>query len=184
MTFIASSGDEGVAYSADQECLLSNGTLAPGNPTGSFVCQLPASCPFITAVGATTAPPDQTEESTTIFPSGGGFSNNFPQPTWRDGAVQSHLDNFAPHYTASAFNRSVRAYPDISANGPVHLREVVVLELILPAQGGTSASAPIFASIIAAINDARIAAGKGPVGFINPALYSPALVGAFNDVTV
>lgn len=40
--------------------------------------------------------------------------------------------------------------------------------------GGTSASAPIFASFIAAINDARIAAGKGPVGFINPAVRLPA----------
>ncbi len=37
-------------------------------------------------------------------------------------------------------------------------------------EGGTSASAPIFASLIAAINDARIAVGKGPVGWINPAV--------------
>jgi hypothetical protein len=29
---------------------------------------------------------------------------------------------------------------------------------------GTSASAPIFASLIAAVNDTRLAAGKGPVG--------------------
>ena len=36
--------------------------------------------------------------------------------------------------------------------------------------GGTSASAPIFAAIITAVNDARIAAGKSPVGWINPAV--------------
>ena len=36
--------------------------------------------------------------------------------------------------------------------------------------GGTSASAPIFASVIASINDARIAAGKKTVGWINPAV--------------
>ena len=42
--------------------------------------------------------------------------------------------------------------------------------------GGTSASAPIFASLIAAINDARISVGKGPVGWLNPAVrYSPTL---------
>lgn len=35
---------------------------------------------------------------------------------------------------------------------------------------GTSASAPVVASMITMINDARIAAGKGPVGFINPAV--------------
>ena len=36
--------------------------------------------------------------------------------------------------------------------------------------GGTSASAPIFASVIASVNDARIAAGKSTVGWINPAV--------------
>ena len=36
--------------------------------------------------------------------------------------------------------------------------------------GGTSASAPIFASMIAAVNDARIAAHKSLVGWINPAV--------------
>ena len=39
--------------------------------------------------------------------------------------------------------------------------------------GGTSASAPIFAAVVAAVNDARLAAGKSPVGFINPALRLP-----------
>jgi len=33
---------------------------------------------------------------------------------------------------------------------------------------GTSASAPVFGSIITLINDARLAIGKRPVGFINP----------------
>lgn len=36
--------------------------------------------------------------------------------------------------------------------------------------GGTSASAPIFASVVAAINDARLAFGKKPVGWLNPAV--------------
>ena len=35
---------------------------------------------------------------------------------------------------------------------------------------GTSASAPVVASMITLINDARITAGKKPVGFINPAV--------------
>lgn len=48
---------------------------------------------------------------------------------------------------------------------------------------GTSASAPTTASIITLINDARIAVGKGPVGFINPSIYSPLFKDAFNDIT-
>ena len=45
---------------------------------------------------------------------------------------------------------------------------------------GTSASAPVVASIITLINDARIAKGKGPVGFINPTVcFSLTLTGGF-----
>ena len=33
---------------------------------------------------------------------------------------------------------------------------------------GTSASSPVSASILSAINDARLAIGKKPIGFINP----------------
>ncbi|KAJ7320853.1 subtilisin-like protein [Mycena albidolilacea] len=185
ITIIASSGDGGVAYSQSHECLLPSGVLSAGNPNGSFVGQLPASCPFITAVGSTSVSPgastDQVEESTTDFPSGGGFSNNFPRPAWQDSAVQNYLDNFVPDYAASVFNRSGRAYPDVSANGwPLVIAEGGGFVH----SGGTSASAPIFAAVIAAVNDARIAAGKSTVGFINPALYSDAFAGAFNDVQV
>lgn len=66
---------------------------------------------------------------------------------------------------------------------------------------GTSASAPVFASMITLINDARLAIGKGPLGFINPLvgrtlsihtlwwltlilkLYDPIFAPAFNDIT-
>ena len=44
-----------------------------------------------------------------------------------------------------------------------------------------AASAPTFGSIVNLINEQRIAAGKGPVGFINPALYANPQV--MNDVT-
>jgi hypothetical protein len=48
---------------------------------------------------------------------------------------------------------------------------------------GTSVSAPMFASVIALLNDERISAGKQPLpGWINPTLYS--VPSAFNDVTL
>jgi tripeptidyl-peptidase I len=48
--------------------------------------------------------------------------------------------------------------------------------------GGTSASAPTFAGLVALLNDARISAGRPPLGFLNPLIYQ---VGdkAFNDIT-
>lgn len=37
---------------------------------------------------------------------------------------------------------------------------------------GTSASAPVFAGMLALVNARRAQAGKPPVGFVNPLLYS------------
>ncbi|KAJ6622436.1 Pro-kumamolisin, activation domain-containing protein [Mycena sp. CBHHK59/15] len=48
---------------------------------------------------------------------------------------------------------------------------------------GTSASAPVVGAILTLVNDARLNAGKSPIGFINPTIYSSAFASAFNDVT-
>jgi tripeptidyl-peptidase-1 len=48
--------------------------------------------------------------------------------------------------------------------------------------GGTSASAPIFASIINLLNEERLEKGKGPIGFLNQIIYKHPEM--FNDVTV
>ena len=47
--------------------------------------------------------------------------------------------------------------------------------------GGTSASSPTFAAMVSLLNEARLKAGKPPMGFLNPFLYANA--GAFFDVT-
>ena len=47
---------------------------------------------------------------------------------------------------------------------------------------GTSGSAPIFGAIVSLLNEARLGAGKPPLGFLNPWLYANA--DAFTDVTV
>jgi subtilase family serine protease len=38
--------------------------------------------------------------------------------------------------------------------------------------GGTSLSSPLFAGVLALVNQARLQHHKGPVGFVNPALYA------------
>jgi len=48
--------------------------------------------------------------------------------------------------------------------------------------GGTSASSPTVAGIVALLNDYRIANGKSSVGFLNPLLYSTGVAG-LNDIT-
>lgn len=46
---------------------------------------------------------------------------------------------------------------------------------------GTSASAPVVAAVVSMINNERLNAGKGVVGFINPVLYRHG-EGMMNDV--
>ena len=37
--------------------------------------------------------------------------------------------------------------------------------------GGTSVASPLFAGVLALVNDSRLSNGRGPLGFVNPALY-------------
>lgn len=41
---------------------------------------------------------------------------------------------------------------------------------------GTSASSPVVAGFLSSINDARLAIGKKPIGFINPTVRPPSLL--------
>ena len=56
----------------------------------------------------------------------------------------------------------------------IHRKSLLMAIFLLAADGifhlvfGTSASTPVVASMITLINDARIAAGKNSVGFLNP----------------
>ena len=59
------------------------------------------------------------EEAVNEFKSGGGFSNFFARPSFQDAVVQSYINSFTGNLSATAFNRSGRAYPDVSANGSV-----------------------------------------------------------------
>ena len=113
--------------------------------------------------------------------SGGGFSNVFPLPSYQASAVGHFLANYAPNYGPNVYNQSgnARGFPDVAAIG---LNVATVFNGTTYGVGGTSASAPIFAGIVTLLNEARIAAGKGPIGFLNPTLY--AHPEAFNDVTI
>ena len=60
VTFVVSSGDHGVAYGSQEQCLSSDGSLLSDSTNGTFLGQFPASCPYVTAVGATQLPKNQT----------------------------------------------------------------------------------------------------------------------------
>jgi len=75
-----------------------------------------------------------------------------------------------------------RGYPDVAVMGRFY---IVVIGSQVTQESGTSASSPVFAAMVSLANSRRIAAGKGPVGFLNPALYSPkaSAAGIYNDIT-
>ena len=119
------------------------------------------------------------ETAVTRFASGAGFSNYFGAPAYQQSTVNNYIKNLNGEYDG-LYNKSGRAYPDVAAQGN---HDAIVYGGKIITIGGTSASSPTFAAIIALVNDALLAAGKKPLGFINPWLYSNAYK-TFTDVTL
>jgi hypothetical protein len=115
---------------------------------------------------------------------GGGFSTYFPMPDYQKNVVRSYLNSPTSKLPPSTtFNSTGRAYPDISVVGSNFIifyngKQAVV--------SGTSASTPTFAAMVSLLNNARLNAGKKPLGFINPWLYQlyEKDPGYFNDIVV
>jgi tripeptidyl-peptidase-1 len=166
-----------------------------GNATGGrFSPIFPASCPWVTSVGGTQMLQPTNLQTTTatinetvfrkwvkkqLATSGGGFSNVFPAPSYQIPNVATYKDIEGDHLgeIADRFNSTGRGYPDVAARADEYQ---VVINGEWKLISGTSASNPVFASIISLINSERMHAGKAPVGFINPVLYSNP--DALNDV--
>ena len=127
----------------------------------------------MTSVGATTGVP----ETSASF-SSGGFSNIFAQPSYQASAVSAYLTKLG-NTNSGKFKPTGRAFPDIAAQGE---NVEIVFQQETGLVAGTSCSSPIFASIISLINDRLAAAGKGPLGFLNPFLYGAA-ASTFTDIT-
>ncbi|PSS03203.1 Pro-kumamolisin [Coniella lustricola] len=184
VTVLYSSGDSGVAGNGGV-CLSADGQSFTDGTSGKFNPSFPGGCPWVTSVGATqlskgtTVNDAETACQEVIF-SGGGFSNVFAIPSYQKKAVSTFMTDHAPPYGADRFNNSgkVRAFPDVSANGANY---VTAVDGQFSLSFGTSASAPVFASMINMINEERLQAGKSPVGFINEALYANPQV--MNDIT-
>ncbi|KAI9849924.1 MAG: vesicle formation at the endoplasmic reticulum [Sclerophora amabilis] len=152
--------------------LFSSGDTGPGSAcqsndgknTTRFNPIFPAACPYLTSVGGT----QHVKPERAVAFSSGGFSDRFPRPQYQDAAVKNYLDQIGTTFS-ELFNREGRGFPDVAAQGSrFHVvdkgREITV--------GGTSASAPTFASIVALLNSARLDAKQPPLGFLNPWIYS------------
>jgi kumamolisin len=146
-----------------------------GGPPGNNV-DFPASSPFALGCGGTRL----FGASTTISSedvwndqsgaTGGGVSNVFLQPGWQANA----------NVPAGGIENRGRGVPDVSGDADPATGYQVRVDGVDRVFGGTSAVAPLWAGLIALLNQSL---GQ-PVGFLNPVIYGlPANVGAFRDIT-
>jgi kumamolisin len=102
---------------------------------------------------------------------GGGVSVAFPPPAYQSGVTVPKAPN----------GKAGRGVPDVAGNADPRTGYRIMLNGSWSAIGGTSAVAPLWAGLIALLNQRRSALGKPPVGFLHPTLY--AHPDAFRDVT-
>jgi subtilase family serine protease len=184
VTVVAASGDIGaVAEPCDvYAALTGSGTFTPVKEVN-----LLASDPLVLGAGGTSLTASHTtgawqgetawglpygDPGSAFQASGGGFSRLFPRPSYQDGV---------PGIGAN------RGVPDVSADANGHTGMAIVLgddgRTMVRNSGGTSASAPIWAALIALADQY---AGRH-LGFVNPAIYQiaggPDYHQAFHDVT-
>lgn len=149
-------------------CASGDGGSGCGMPDGRAHAEFPASSPWVLACGGTTLRSAGTtigaetvwnELASARGASGGGISDLYDVPHWQTCA------DVPPSLNPGA--RRGRGVPDVAANadqGTGYRVRLAGRDLVA---GGTSAAAPLWAALIARINQAL----GTPVGFINPALY-------------
>jgi kumamolisin len=154
VTICVSSGDDGAGDSVND---------------GEAHCDFPASSPYVLAVGGTMFPDGGADQGWWDTPgartqnhgggsSGGGRSTVFPAPSWQNVDVVSVR-------TGKAAGRCI---PDICALSGLPLYNLIFDGKVFP-NGGTSASAPLWASLLSRIAG-NLPSGKR-VGFLTPLLY-------------
>jgi kumamolisin len=103
---------------------------------------------------------------------GGGISEMNALPTWQEGIVPASVN---PTHVRG------RGVPDVAGNADGRTGYTILVDgQVTPGVGGTSAVSPLWAGLIARVNQQI---GK-PVGFINPLLYKAPVGAALRDITV
>jgi kumamolisin len=104
---------------------------------------------------------------------GGGVSGAFPVPGYQQQV------NVPQSLNPAGFKG--RGVPDVTGDGDPDTGYNILVDGQKEQEGGTSAVAPLWAALIATINQKL----NGRVGFVNPQLYSLAPASAaFHDITV
>lgn len=148
---------------------------------GQAHVDFPSSSPYVLACGGTSLFSANNAITSEVVwndgsnggASGGGVSETFPLPPWQSKAKVPLSVN--PSHFAG------RGVPDVAGDADPQTGYQILVDGATNMEGGTSAVAPLWAGLIACINQAM---GK-PVGFLNPLIYNPTVAagGAFRDIT-
>ena len=138
-----------------------------------YIPEWPTCSPYVTSVGGTMS------LDTVWTDGGGGFSDTFPMPDYQKEVVEAYLNSGKTPPT-KYFNKTGRAYPDVSAFA---VDFVIVYEGGDIVVDGTSCATPTFAGIVSCLNDVRMNNGKSTLGFLNPLLYQTLKGKGFFDIT-
>jgi kumamolisin len=150
-----------------------------GETDGLSHVDFPASSPFALACGGTHLESSGTKigseevwnDANGGGATGGGVSDMFDPPVWQGKA------DVPPSANHGA--RRGRGVPDVSGDADPATGYQVLVDGQSFVIGGTSAVAPLWAGLVALINEKR---GK-PVGYLNPLVYGlPKNAGAFHDI--
>jgi subtilase family serine protease len=137
-------------------------TLSASHPSGAWIAE------------TTWGLPDGTP-GTGFQASGGGFSHLFPRPSYQNGVHGIHSMRGVPDVAADANPNPGSGVPVVTGDAGAGYT--------ITEHGGTSASAPIWAGIIALADQYA----KHHLGLVNPAIYriarSPHYRQAFHDIT-
>ena len=122
----------------------------------------PASYPGVTSCGGTTISNVSGSSFTqgTWPATGGGVSYIFGVPSWQASA--------GVPVSANGDGHRGRGVPDVAGNADPASGYTITWDGVTEPVGGTSAVAPLYAGLVAVLN----ATLAGPVGFLNPRLYS------------
>jgi kumamolisin len=149
-----------------------------GESAGDLTVDFPASSPYVIACGGTTLELSSGKiSSETVWnelsqdegATGGGISEVFATPSFQSAAgVPAAPNGFAG-----------RGVPDVAADADPSSGFNVVIDGDSTVVGGTSAVAPLWAGLLARINQSI---GK-PVGYLNPLIYPQSVAQTFHDIT-
>jgi kumamolisin len=146
-----------------------DGGSSDGVSSGGDHVDFPASSPHVLACGGTTLRATQTKITSEVVwndgtkggASGGGISSFFPTPVWQ-------ANKTATHSNGKAVALTMRGVPDVAGDADPETGYAVRIDGTNTVIGGTSAVAPLWAALIARINQSSAT----PVGYLNPVLYN------------